>query len=570
MKSAAHRANTGDQPRRRGSRHLGLAVLTLLLVSACTPGGGGAGAPSATPPTSSSGPPASQPATAEPTATAGARLSWGPSTQHYDDAVAAVADMTTEELAGQVMVGFYAGTDPASQEQAIRDLHLAGSIVMGDNVPLTADGAVDPVAMTAVTRGFTEAVAADGRTWPAVVSVDQEGGQVARLGSPLTSWPTPMTYGAAADPALLETSMTAMNSELAGLGFTMNHAPSVDVTTGADDPTIGARAYSDDPELVAELGPAAVTGMLASGILPSVKHFPGHGSVPADSHLELPVQTASLTELEDRDWAPFRAAAEAGVPVMMMGHIAVEALDPGVPSSVSAPNYDALRDLGFEGVVVTDALNMAAVEQLYPGGQAAARALAAGADLLLMPTDAYAAHAGIVAAIQDGTLPSERLAEAATRVVTLMMWQAELADDAETASPGEHGPASEAASAAGITVLTGACEGDLLNGTASIIGGTAADVERFTAAAADRGVIVGAGGTTVALVGPDGAGAAADIAVALDAPWSLDAVDAPVEIAAYSNTPGAFAAVLDVLTGAAAAPGRLPVATAGYDAGTGC
>ncbi|MBE0008838.1 beta-N-acetylhexosaminidase [Arthrobacter sp. AET 35A] len=546
-----------------------MAVLTVLFLSACTPGGGGPIAPSATAPTSS-GPSASATVTPGSTATAGTRLPWGPSTKNYDDAAAAVAGMTTEELAGQVMVGFYAGTDPAGQEQAIRDLHLAGSIVMGDNVPLTANGAVDPVAMTAVTRGFTEAVAADGRTWPAVVSVDQEGGQVARLGSPLTSWPTPMTYGAANDPALLETSMAAMNSELAGLGFTMNHAPSVDVTTGPDDPTIGARAYSDDPELVGDLGPAAVTGMLAAGVLPSVKHFPGHGSVPADSHLELPVQTASLAQLEDRDWAPFRAAADAGVPVMMMGHIAVEALDPGVPSSVSAPNYDALRDLGFDGVVVTDALNMAAVEQLYPGGEAAAQALAAGADLLLMPTDAYAAHAGIVAAIQDGTLPGERLTEAATRVVTLMMWQAELAADAETAAPGDHGPASENASAAGITVLSGACEGDLLNGTASIVGGTAADVERFTAAAAERGVTVGAGGTSVALVGADGAGATADLAVGLDAPWALDTVDAPVEIAAYGNSPGAFAAVLDVLTGAASAPGRLPVATMGYDAGTGC
>ena len=102
----------------------------------------------------------------------------------------------------------------------------------------------------------------------------------------------------------------------------------MDVTTGANDPTIGARAYSDDPALVGDLGSAAATGMLASGVLPSIKHFPGHGSVPADSHLELPVQTASLAELETRDWAPFKAAADSGVPVMMMGHIAVDALDP--------------------------------------------------------------------------------------------------------------------------------------------------------------------------------------------------------------------------------------------------
>ncbi|MHA7272225.1 glycoside hydrolase family 3 N-terminal domain-containing protein [Arthrobacter sp. TMT4-20] len=563
MKRAARRANTGIPPRPRGLRQTGLAVLTLLLVAGCTPAGNGAGSPSPESPPTSSSP--------KPTAPSNPVLPWGPSIANYDDAVAAVAAMSTEERAGQVMVGFYAGTDPAGQQQAIRDLHLAGSIIMGDNVPLAGDGTADADAMAAVTSGLAEAVAADGRTWPAVISVDQEGGQVARLGAPLTGWPTPMSYGAAGDPALVATSMTAMNSELAGLGFTMNHAPSVDVTTGASDPTIGARAYSDDPALVGDLGSAAVTGILESGVLPSVKHFPGHGSVPADSHLELPVQTASLEELETRDWVPFKAAADSGAPVMMMGHIAVDAVDPGVPSSVSAPNYAALRGLGFDGVIVTDALNMAAVEALYPGGQSAPRALAAGADLLLMPTDSYAAHAAIVAAIDDGSLADERLAEAATRVVSLMLWQAELAAEADPAEPGEQAEASGVASAAAITVLTGQCGGDLLNGTASVVGGTEADAQRFTEAAEAAGVTVGPGGTTVSLVGAGGTGAApADVAVALDAPWWLEAVDAPVEIAAYGNTPGAFAAVLAVLTGAAPAPGQLPVDAAGYDAGTGC
>ena len=562
MKSAAHRANTGIQVRGRGLRRTGLAALTLLLVAGCTPAGNGGPVSPESPPASSS---------PESTATGNPALPWGPSSKNYDDAAAAVAAMSTEERAGQVMVGFYVGTDPADQQQAIRDLHLAGSIIMGDNVPLAGDGSVDTAAMAAVTSGLAGAVADDGRTWPAVISVDQEGGQVARLGAPLTNWPTPMTYGAAGDPSLVKASMTAMNSELAGLGFTMNHAPSVDVTTGANDPTIGARAYSDDPALVGDLGSAAATGMLASGVLPSIKHFPGHGSVPADSHLELPVQTASLDELETRDWAPFKAAADSGVPVMMMGHIAVDALDPGVPSSVSAPNYEALRGLGFDGVIVTDALNMAAVEELYPGGQSAPRALAAGADLLLMPTDSYAAHAAIVAAIDDGSLTEDRLIEAASRVVSLMLWQAELAAEANPAEPGAQAEASGAASAAAITVLTGQCDEDLLNGTASIVGGSEADVQRFTAAAEAAGVTVGPGGTTVSLVGAGGVGSApADIAVALDAPWWLEAVDAPVEVAAYGNTPGAFAAVLAVLTGEAPAPGQLPVAAAGYDAGTGC
>nr|WP_028280870.1 glycoside hydrolase family 3 N-terminal domain-containing protein [Arthrobacter sp. H5] len=476
--------------------------------------------------------------------------------------------MSPEELAGQVMVGFYAGADPAVQEQTISDLHLAGSIIMGDNVPAAADGTVDTEAIKAVNQRLKDAVAADGRDWPAVISVDQEGGVVARLRAPLTEWPTPMAYGAAVDPELARLGMSALASELAGLGFTMDHAPSADVTLGSSDPTIGARSFSGDPAAVGPLAIAAAEGVVQAGLLPSVKHFPGHGSVPTDSHLGLPVQTASVEELQARDWVPFQEAVDAGTPVIMMGHIAVEALDPGVPSSVSPANYEALRGLGFEGVVVTDALNMAAVEEQFPGGQAAPQALAAGADLLLMPADSYAAHAAILEALESGELPEERLVEAATRVVAMMKWQGEWS--AEPAQPGTGIEQSLAASAAAVTILTGQCSGDLLGGTASLSGGSAIDQERFAAAAQSRGVTVGPEGTTVSLAGFGGAGSSAEVAVSLDAPWLLDSLDAPVKVALYGNSEGSFDALLAVLTGAAEAPGKLPVDTAEFTAGTGC
>lgn len=543
------------------------AVVVALAACSPLPDAGGTRPPATEAGAAPSSSPSSATKSAPPTVEA---LAWGPSRQQYDDAASAVERMSTEQLAGQVMVGFYAGVDSAQQERAIRELYLAGTIIMGDNVPTAADGSVDTAAMAEVSQGFHDAVAADGRDWPAVVSVDQEGGAVARLRAPLTVWPAPMTYGAAGSTDLVRASMTAMTAELAGLGFTMNHAPSADVTAGVTDPTIGARSFSAAPAVVAELAGAAVEGVLDAGVLPSLKHFPGHGSVPTDSHLDLPVQPASLKQLKDRDWIPFKAGA-AEVPVVMMGHIAVDALDPGVPSSVSAPNYAALRELGFEGVAITDALNMAAIEQQYPGGQAAPLALAAGADLLLMPTDSYAAHAAVVAAVEAGDLPEERLREAATRVVTLMKWQQELASGAGAAEPGAGAAQSRAASAAGVTVMTGQCSGDLLDGSVSVTGGTESDRMLFTAAAEARGLSVGAGGTRVALVGADGAPPLpADIAVALDAPWWLDGADAPVQIGLFGNSPGAFEALLDVLTGAAGAPGTLPVSTAAFEAGTGC
>ncbi|HEX2248500.1 MAG TPA: glycoside hydrolase family 3 N-terminal domain-containing protein, partial [Arthrobacter sp.] len=366
-----------------GSRRLALGVLaatSALMISSCT-------APGPAPEGGSSAPPSSAAVPTEAPA-----LSWGPNQDHYDDAAAAVEAMSLEEKAGQVMVSFYSGTDPAPQLAAIEELHLGGSIIMGDNVPLAADGTVDVAAMAQINKSLQDAMF-NARDWPGIISVDQEGGMVARLGAPLTEWPTPMTYGAAADEAVSRDSMAAMATELAALGFTMDHAPGLDLTIGPADPTIGARSLGSNPERASAQAPALLEGFEKVGVMPSVKHFPGHGSVTTDSHLSLPVQDASVAELQARDWKPFEAAIDAGAPVMMMGHIAVPALEQGVPSSLSAPSYEALRDLGFEGVIITDALNMGAVENQYPGGQAAPMALAAGADLLLMPADPYAAHA---------------------------------------------------------------------------------------------------------------------------------------------------------------------------------
>lgn len=530
-------------------------------------------------------PAAAPPSSAEPEhTTEPAALTWGPTREQYEEAAAAVARMSTEQKAGQVLVPFYRGKDPAPVEAAIRELHLAGTIVMGDNVPLATDGRVDAAAMAAVNERFSSAVAATGRDWPAVVAVDQEGGLVARLKAPLTEWPAPMTLGASADQELARTSMKAMNTELSAMGFTMNHAPTADATLGAADPTIGARSYAGDPDLAARLTTAATEGALESGVLPAVKHFPGHGSVTTDSHVDVPVQPAPLGELQARDWLPFREAVRQGAPVVMMGHIAVDALEPGVPASLSAASYRALRGLGFEGVAVTDALNMGAIEQHYPGGQAAPRALAAGADLLLMPSDIHAAHAAVVGAVNSGAVTAARLDEAATRVVALMKWQQTLAAPAALSAVGSHSTVSKAATAAGMTVVEGQCTGDLLRGAVSVVGGSPEDRRRFTAAAQARGLAVGTG-TVVALLepgartqaaGPDqgtaapGRVAGGDIAVTLDAPWQLAASTAPTKIALFGRTPEAFDALLDVLTGKAAAPGNLPAAVGPYPAGTGC
>ncbi|WP_426225636.1 glycoside hydrolase family 3 N-terminal domain-containing protein [Pseudarthrobacter sp. DSP2-3-2b1] len=480
--------------------------------------------------------------------------------------------MSVEQKAGQVLMPFYTGGNVEAQAATIERLHLSGSIIMGDNVPLDATGRVDPVAMTAINARLAQASRADGRPWPGLIGVDQEGGIVARLGTTLTEWPTPMSYGAAGNVALAKHAAQGMAAELAPLGFNVDFAPDTDVTVGPADPTIGARSMSGNPDAAGALGVSFFQGMLAAGLLPAVKHFPGHGSVSVDSHLDLPVQPASLDELKARDWKPFQATIAAGVPMVMTGHIAVPALEPGVPASLSRPTYAALRGLGFNGVAITDALNMGAVQKHYPGGSAAPAALSAGADLLLMPADAGLAHAAIVQAIASGSLPAERLTEAAQRVATMMAWRGRLAAQPAQppgAAPGSGNALSASVSAAAVTVMSGPCSGALVPGSVQLAGGSPQDRARFEAAAAKAGLATGSG-PLVTLIGYKGRPAGGDIAVALDAPWPLADSSSPTKIALYGRTQGAFDALANVLAGKATAPGKLPAAVGPFPAGTGC
>lgn len=384
----------------------------------------------------------------------------------WEAAQAAVEKMSVEEKAGQVMVATYDGADSASigtQVDQIQDLHLAGVIVMGRNVPtITGTGQtqqdtplggaqnVDVAAMTAQIRDLQGALSQthEDQEWPGIISVDQEGGTVTRLGSPLTEWPVTAEIGAADDPELTRLAAEGLASELAGLGFTMNNAPTADITMPGDA-VILDRAYGSDVDLVSEQTAASVEGHNNAGVVSSAKHFPGHGGVTTDSHVGLPLQEMSVEELESTDWVPFQAAVEAGVPTVMMGHIAVEQWNPDVPATLEPAAYQALReDVGFHGVVVTDALDMGALTGLVGPGlpvdtgvqTPAGAALQAGADLLLMPADTPAAHADIVQAVNSGAIPQERLDQAATRVVAMQMRYSQLQDDLPVppSEPGSH------------------------------------------------------------------------------------------------------------------------------------
>ncbi len=351
-------------------------------------------------------------------------LGWGPTAGELEEARELVATYSSEELAGQVIVGRYAGTDPEVPAQLVRDLHLAGVCVTADNV-------LDEAQVLATTAAVSDAVAESGRDFPAVIGVDEEGGTVAHLRGVATTFPAFAAAGSAIDNAgrrgrvAVKQAAYATGMELRALGFTWVYAPVADVTIGAADVTIGSRSPSTDPDLAGAAVKQAVTGYDRSGTVSTTKHFPGHGGATADSHLTLPVLTETMAELEARDLPPFEKAIRAGAPSVMIGHLDVQALAPGTPSSIAPETYAYLREeLGFGGVAITDSLGMGAVAGIPA---LAVKALAAGADLLLMPADTRRTHATVTAALEDGTLDRARVEEAAARVVALQRWQARIA-----------------------------------------------------------------------------------------------------------------------------------------------
>lgn len=502
--------------------------------------------PSPSPETSAPGPSPSARAVERSRVVAG----WGPTREELRRAGRITARMPLPRLAGQVIVAEYDGR--RAPTSLVNGLHLGGVIVMADNIGTTAG-------LRRSNRRLQASAREAGRRWPVFIGVDQEGGLVERVRGRATRFPTFMSAGAARDSRLTRRAAAGSGAELANLGFSVVFAPSGDVTSGPDDPTIGSRSAGSRPKVVARQMNAAVDGYLSAGILPVIKHFPGHGSVPADSHVELPVQDMSLARLRARDLVPFRAGVTAGVPSVMVAHIDVRAVDPGVPSTLSSRVVNGLlrRDLGFDGLAVTDAMNMAAVAERHSSGEAAVRALRAGNDVVLMPPSPVAARDGIVAAVRSGRLPRARLEQAATRQIAALLHQRSL-EPALTRRPGTSGPASYRLSAGAATVASGPCRGRLVGGAVQATGPGEA-VARFNRAARRAGLPTGSG-TSVALVGYGGSGASADVVVTLDTPYALGSSTARVaKVAMYGDTPGAMRALVRVLLGRAQANGTLPV-----------
>ncbi|MCG5458609.1 glycoside hydrolase family 3 [Micromonospora sp. PSH03] len=560
-----------------------VAALTALLVSGCS---GDPERPTPTPspvgtsagPSVPAAPPASDPA---------------------GRAAALVATLSDEDLVGQVLMP-YAYGDSATKVSAgsaagnqalagvdtpadmIAKYRLGGLILVGFSADDPTKGNQEttnvdnPKQVHELTAGLrTAAGRLAAGSAPLLIGTDQEYGVVTRVTDGVTVLPSALAAGAAGDPKLTEAAWRAAGAELAAMGINIDFAPVADVLATRST-VIGSRSYGADPKQAAAQVGGAVRGLQAVGVAATLKHFPGHGHSADDSHQDLPVLTQSAAALQSGAWPPFTAGMDAGAMAVMSGHLDARAIDPGTPATFSHKLLtDVLRgQLGFQGVVITDGMNMPPAMRWAPG-EAAVRALNAGNDLILMTPNVGQAYDGLLAALRGGSLTRTRLVEAVTRVLTMKFKLAELpAAQMSTLNAPEHRAAADALAAAAVTVLKGAC-GGAVRGPVTVTSSGGRDGTRatLTAALTAAGVQVKpSGGTIVHLVGyGDGAkdlSPDAAVTVAMDTPYVLADAKSPTLLATYSSSRASMTALAAVLAGKARPGGRSPVAVPGLPATT--
>ncbi|MCM2332513.1 MAG: beta-N-acetylhexosaminidase [Anaeromyxobacteraceae bacterium] len=319
------------------------------------------------------------------------------------------------DVASLLCVGF-AGKTPSPEVLELIDRGVGGVILFARNVE---DAAQVAGLVAALKR-------AAGR--PLLVSIDQEGGRVARLRAPqgFTELPPMRALGRADDEALAFDVGLLLGRELRAVGIDQDYAPVVDVDTNPLNPVIGDRALSRDPAAVGLLGAAIARGLQQAGVAACAKHFPGHGDTSQDSHVDLPRLPHALPRLLEVELAPFAALARAGVAAVMTAHVVFEALDAARPATLSPPVLALLRErCGFTGCCVSDDLEMKAIAAHVPLEVAAPGAVAAGVDQLLVchtPAVQHGAIDLVRRAVEEGRIPRARLAEAKARVEALLRW----------------------------------------------------------------------------------------------------------------------------------------------------
>jgi beta-N-acetylhexosaminidase len=345
---------------------------------------------------------------------------------------------TIETAIGQRLLLAFEGRDdlPADLLRALREIRPAG-------VTLFRHLNVETPEQVRRLTALLQAAARDAGLPPLLIGVDQEGGQLMAVGDGVTQLPGNMALGACGSADLARRAGEVLGRELAAMGINVDYAPSCDVNLNPANPVIGVRSFGEDPGRVGELAAAMVAGVQGAGVAATAKHFPGHGDTLSDSHDGVPVVQHSVDELQRVDLPPFAAAFGAGVKLVMTGHLAVPAVDgrSDRPATLSPEILQGLLrgELGFQGVVVSDAMDMRAIRQGELFGEDALRAAQAGIDLLLVtgdPADWRRAYAGLLAGARSGTLVGRELRSSFERVMQLKGWLVSAAEQPDLAVVG--------------------------------------------------------------------------------------------------------------------------------------
>lgn len=534
-----------------------------------------------------------------------------------------VEKMPLPQRVGQLFTTYVYGSDAntpdprntelygvATPAEVVEKYHLGGVIYFAWSDNLGGG----PRQIARLSNGLQRAALGSGPHLPLMISTDQEHGVVTRVGPPATQFPGSMALGAARSRESARRAAAISGRELRALGINQNFAPVADVNVNPANPVIGVRSFSSDPALAASLTSAQVRGhQQRGGVASTVKHFPGHGDTATDSHTGIPYITHTRREWERVDAPPFRAAVAAGTDAIMTGHLVMPALDPTeTPATLSEPILSGLlrEELGYDGVVVTDALTMDGVRATYGDDRIPVMALNAGADVLLMPKDMDVAYRAVLDAVRTGEIPGQRIEEAVARVLKLKITRGVVArplvnaeQAAERVGTDRSLACARAVSDRTTTLVkndTGLLPFSEAPDSMLVAGAGSAETDALVAAVADRGtdttrvvtgtrptdtdiadVVAQAGrhAVTVVLtqrathrgVDPDrqqaklvqallDTGRPVVVAAVRD-PYDVAAFDsAPVYLATYSTEAVSMASLAKVVYGERAPTGRLPVA----------
>ncbi len=348
--------------------------------------------------------------------------------KRYKLADYAVSKMSIEEKVGQMLMPDYRNWDGKNVtemlpeiEQQIKDYDLGGVILFRENVVTTEQ-----------TARLVDAYQLASEKYGMLISIDQEGGIVTRLQSG-TDMPGNMALGATRSESITKDVARAIGEELGSLGINTNFAPSLDVNNNSNNPVIGVRSFSEDPELTAKLGTAYIEGMQETGTIATAKHFPGHGDTAVDSHVGLPEVPYEMERLKEVELYPFQQAMNDGVDAIMTAHITFPKVDGtkviskktgeevSVPATLSHRFLTGLvrEEMDYDGLIVTDAMNMGAITEHYGTVDAAIMSVQAGTDIVLMPVGLENVRNGLLDAIENGDIKEKRINASVKRILSL-------------------------------------------------------------------------------------------------------------------------------------------------------